>query len=339
MRYLPLTLLLTGALAAQSVVVPNANETVRGTAQLNSIIRNLNNPRSYQCGINAAELAGIPIGSVLTGISLRFSVLGTNTASWPPADVQWNDYDIYVGPANPTATWTGDPSLNFAGQPVLVRSGPMVLDAGSFSNTSPTAPLPNAWSEFYFDFQVPYLYLGGDLAMLFSHPGSTDPALALYPETVVSNAATYGVGRSQSIYPAGTASTATTFYVMRVHYGYGVGCAGSSGTAPVLVQSGNTTGGLGGTIRLQVGNMPASSLAALMFGFGPTQIPLGNGCTVLLANSFATVFGISNHNGRYALPVPVPAGLLGGFEVQGAIFDPNTPVGYALTNAVTPQAL
>lgn len=324
-----------GPAISQSVVVPNANATTRGTAQLNSIIRNAGNPRSYQYGVNAAELAGIPPGSVLTGVSLRFMVFASNTASWPPADIAWNTYDIYAGPAAPIAGWGGDPNLNFAAPPTQVRTGPMILDAGSFTNTSPAAPQPNEWSEFYFDFQVPYLYLGGDLAFLFSHPGSTDAATALYPETVASSAATYGAARNQSVYPAGTASTGTTFYVMRLHYGYGFGCAGSNNLTPVLVQSGDTQGGLGGTINLQIANAPANSAAAFVFGLGAASSPLPNGCTLLL-NPISTLFTFTNSKGRVALPLGIPAAVQAAFNVQGGVLDAGAPGGFSVTNAVSP---
>jgi len=339
--HLPSTVLLSSlfaaGLAAQSVVVPNANATVRGTGQLNSIVRNAANPRSYQYGVNAAELAGIPPGSVLTGVSLRFMAFGSNSASWPAADITWTTYDIYAGPAAPIASWGGDPNANFAAPPQLVRTGPMVLDAGSFTNTNPPAPTPNAWSEFYFDFQVPYLYLGGDLAFLFSHPGSTDPAQAQYPETVVSSAATYGAARNQSVYPAGTASTATTYYVMRIHYGYGMGCPGANNLTPVLVQSGDTTGGLGGTIVLQVANAPANGVGALVFGLGPVSLPLGNGCT-LLTNPVATLLVLTNAKGRAPYSFQVPPGVQAAFNVQGAVLDPLAPGGYSMSNAVSPAA-
>lgn len=329
--------LLSGTLLAQSVVVPNANATTRGTAQLNSIIRNAANPRTYQYGVNAGELAGIPLGSVITGVSLRFSILASNPISWPAADITWNNYDILVGPANPTTTWVADPMLNFTTPPVVARSGPMTLDAGSFSNVVPPAPTPNPWSEFYFDFQQPYLYLGGDLAMLFSHPGSNDPALAQYPETVTSDANVHGVGRSQNIYPAGTATAATTFYVMRIHYGYGAGCAGSNNQTPVLVQSGDTQSGLGGTIQLQIANAPAGSAAALMFGLGSAFLPLPNGCN-LLVNPLSTLIVFSNANGRAPYAFQVPPAVQAAFNVQGAVLDVGASGGYSLTNGVQPTA-
>jgi len=331
------TAVLGCAMAAQSVVVPNANANTRGTSQLNSIIRNAANPRTYQYGINAAELAGMPVGSVITGVSLRFMVFGSNTASWPAADIPWTTYDIYAGPAIPTASWVADPMLNFAAPPAVVRTGPMTLEANSFTNTNPPAPLPNAWSEFYFDFQTPYLYLGGDVALLFSHPGSTSTLTALYPEVVASSAATHGVARVQSVYPTGVATTVSTFYVMRIHYGYGFGCPGTSGTAPVLVQNGNTEGGLGGTIRLQIGNAPAATLAVLVCGLGAAGTPLPNGCS-LLVNPVSTLFLITDSLGRAAYSMSIPPAIQAAFNAQGGVLDSGAPGGYTVTNGVSPMA-
>ncbi len=337
MRHLTLSsVLLASSLFAQSVVVPNANATTLGTSQLNSIIRNALNPRTYQYGINAAELAGIPIGSVITGVSVRFMVFASNPLSWPPADILWNNYDISIGPATPTATWVANPALNFSAPPQQVRSGPMTLDAGTLSNLGIPAT-PNPWSEFYFDFQVPYLYLGGDLALLFSHPGSTDPATALYPEVVVSNAATYGVARVQSIYPAGVATAATTYYVMRIHYGYGTGCAGSATTAPVLVQNGNTSGGLGGNIRLTLANAAPNGIGVFALGFTPLSVPLGGGCTLLTTPDILSL-ALTNSKGRATLDIPIPPAAIGSFFAQAAMLDPLSALGLALTNGVSPAA-
>ena len=328
-------LVLSTGLLAQSVVVPNANATTLGTAQLNSIIRNAANPRTYQYGINASELAGVPIGSVITGVSLRFMVFASNPPSWPPADILWNTYDISVGPATPTASWVADPMLNFSSPPQQVRSGPMTLDAGTFQNLGVPAT-PNPWSEFYFDFQNPYLYLGGDLAMLFSHPGSSDPLAPPFAEVVNANAAAHGVSFSQAVYPAGTALATNTFYVMRIHYGYGTGCAGSATTAPVLVQNGNTNGGLGGNIRLTLANAAPNSIGVFALGFSQLNVPLGGGCTALVSPDLLFL-AITNSKGRATLDIPIPPAVLGSFFAQGAMLD-NSPLGLALTNGVSPAA-
>ena len=320
---------------AQSVVVPNANATTRGTSQLNTIIRNAGFPRTYQYGINAAELTGIPIGSTITGVSLRFQAFAANTVSWPPADITWTNYDIWVGPATPTATWVADPMQNFSATPQQARSGPMTLDAKVFSNQNLPAPTPNPWAEFFFSFQNQFLYLGGDLAMLFSHPGSTDPNVALYPETVASSAATYGVGRTQPIYPVGAATTVTTFYVMRVHYGFGVGCPGTT-SVPNLVQNGDTTGGAGGAILLQSGNTAPAAPVIFVLGFTTTNVPLPGGCTLLVTPD-ATSFALADTKGRANLTINVPPAITGSFFGQAVILDPAAG-SLATTNGVSPSA-
>lgn len=331
--------LLGTSLFAQSVIVPAANATVRSGTQLNSILRNAGNPRTYMLGTSAAELAGIPVGAMIQGISVRFSNLTSNPLSWPGADITWNNYDILVGPCIPLASFTGNLLANFQGQPTQVRTGSMVLPAGSFSNVSPTGTTPNPWSEFYFDFQVPHLYLGGDLAFLFSHPGSNDTALAMYPETVAANAAAHGVGFAQSVYPASsaTAAAATTFYVHRVHYGYGTGCPGTNQLVPMLVEGQDTSGGLGGSILLTVANAPASAPCILGFGFGSTPVPLPNGCT-LLTVPVGTVFLLLSPLGRGALSLAVPPGVLARIEAQAFVFDLGASGGFTVTNGVSPTA-
>lgn len=316
---------IAAVLPAQSVVVPAANATVRGSSQLNSIIRNAANPRTYMFGINAGELAGIPVGAAINGLSLRFMPFGSNSASWPAADIVWNNF-------------TGNFMANFAAVPVQVRSGPMVLPAGSFTNTNPPAPGVNAWSTFYFDFQVPYVYTGGDLALLFSHPGSTDTATAQYPEVVASSAGTHGVAYVQSVYPVGTAGAVSTFYVHRLHFGFGSGCPGSGGKVPNLVQSQNTHGGLGGPIRLAIGNGPASGVGLVALGFVNVPIPLGNGCT-LVTVPVASSLLLLDAAGNGAFTLNVPPGAVGSLLAQAVVIDSGAPGGFTVSNGVTPQAL
>ncbi|MBK8979026.1 MAG: hypothetical protein IPM29_24280 [Planctomycetes bacterium] len=319
------------SLAAQSVVVPNANATTRGTTQLNTIIRNAANPRTYMLGINASELAGIPVGAMINGVSLRFQAFGSNAATWPAQDILWTDYEIYAGPCIPTATFTGSFLANFVSQPLMVRDGPMVLPANSFTNTSPPSPTPNDWSEFYFDFQVPFAYQGGDLGLLFSHPGSTDPATAQYPETVPSSSGTHGVAFTQSTFPVGTGGVSTAFYVHRLHYGYGTGCPGTGGLTPVLVQNQNLVGG--GTALFTLSNCPANAPAAFVFGVGQANIPLFNGCTLLTlpAVSAGTLL---DANGRGRIPLVLLPSTIGVMSVQGAVIDAGGPAGFTTSNGV-----
>ncbi|MFO1077434.1 MAG: hypothetical protein U1E73_06885 [Planctomycetota bacterium] len=144
-------------------------------------------------------------------------------------------------------------------------------------------------------------------------------------------------GRKMTKRSAGTATTVTTFYVMRIHYGFGTGCPGTGGQTPVLVQSGNTEGGLGGTINLQIANAQPGSAEAIVFGLVGLGLPLPNGCT-LLVNPIGLVIVFANANGRAAWPFSVPPAVQAAFLVQGAVLDPGAVGGYALTNGVAPSA-
>jgi hypothetical protein len=341
MSRLPALLAITVAtlapLEAQSVVVPNANANTRGTSQLNTLVRNSGNPRTYMLGINATELTGIPLGATINGVSFRFQVFTSNSPSWPVNPITWTDYQVFAGPVIPPAAFTGNFMANFTGTPVQVRSGPMTLPANTYTNTSPPAPAPNAWGEFYFDFQTPYVHVGGDLGLLFSHPGSTDTSVAQYLGTVASSAAGHGVALTQSTYPVGTGGASTTFCIPRIHYGFGRGCPGTGGRIPNLVQSGNTSGGLGGTILMTTTNAPALAPAIYLLGRSRASIPLPNGCTVLTTPIFTLVVPLDG-NGTGAVPLSVPPGVIGGFTVQSVVVDLGAPLFLTVTNGIEPSA-
>jgi hypothetical protein len=125
MRIAALLCLCTTSVLAQSVVVPAASANTSGTSGLNTLTRNSGNPRTYMLGVNASELAGIPVGEMIVGVSFR-AYSGT-AAAWPVADVSWSDYEVSVGPCIPTTTFTTTFASNFLVPPVLVRDGAMVI--------------------------------------------------------------------------------------------------------------------------------------------------------------------------------------------------------------------
>lgn len=334
----PLALLaLCALLPAQSVVVPNANATNSSTGVLNNPLRELNMPRTYMMGINAAELAGIPPGSLINGVSMRAGHTTSNPALWPAADVVWNDYEVTVGNVLPTNTWSLTFANNWVGTPVQVRSGRMVVPAGTYENIVP-APTANPWGEFYWDFQVPFQYFGGDLGILFTHPGST-ATTSIFLEQVAANSAAHGQAMVfATAFRAPTASSQNyVFCVLRVHYGYGnpAGCPGTGGMAPNLVQSGDVTGG--GTILLTVANAPPHVAALQVFGFGSIAVPLPNGCD-LLTPPVSTLLTLLDHNGMGRVAITVPPGITGSFNAQAFVLDSGAPGGFTATNGVEPAA-
>ena len=321
---------LVSALCGQSVTVPAASETARGVSGLNTLTRGSANPRTYMLGINATQLAGIPSGSVIVGVSFRSNITTSNPATWPAADTTWSTYDVQVGPAIPTATWTTTFATNFASTPQTVRTGPMLITTGTYANnTALPAPQPNPWGDFFWDFQKPYVYTGGDLAIYFSHPGSNN-ATALFIDTVANNATTYGVSYSASTQSA-TTGALSSFCIPRIHYGYGAGCPGTGGQTPVLVQTKDIQGG--GTVTFGVGNGLAGAPTVYAFGSGRTNISIGNGCT-LLTLPLATLSVALDANGRNALSFTLPSGLAAIVNVQSFSLDAGGNGGLTSSNAV-----
>lgn len=329
--------ILSAGLCAQSVVVPNASATTAGSLVLNNPLRNSGNPRTYMLGINATELVGIAPGSLIVGISMRAGLTTTNPAVWPTTDVLFPDYEVLIGDVLPPANWSSTFLSNFTGTPLLARDGAMTVQAGAFTNSNPGVPNPNAWGTFFWDFQTPFVYTGGDLGIHLTHPGST-ASTGLFFEQVQSNSGVHGQAISTTGFQAPTAtSTNYAFCVTRIHYGYGPsgGCPGTGGMSPVLVQTENTNGG--GTMNLAIGNAPANGVAVYIWGLGRSVIPMANGCTLLTA-PVATTLALLDHNGRCDLPFVVPPGIVAQFNVQAAVLDSGNPAGFTLSNGVEPQA-
>jgi hypothetical protein len=332
--YLSLLAFTCGDILAQSVVVPNANANVRGVAGLNTLTRDTGNPRTYMLGYPATELAGIPPGSIITGVSFRSDMTpGFNAPTWPPVDTTWSNYEVTVGYAVPPGSWTGTFANNFMNTPiapVLVRTGPMVIEPGSFTfNGSLPPPVPNRFSDFFWDFQKPFPYIGGDLGILFTHPGSNQTG-AYYLDYINSAAAT-GVGFSTTTFQAAS-GTSTVFCITRIHYGYGGGCPGTGGMVPNLVQTNDVTGG--GSVSFAIGNAVANGIALYVVGARPSSVMLSNGCTLLTTPTILIPAGLSA-KGRNTLATSFPPGLSLTAYVQAFVVDAGAPGGFAATNGTT----
>lgn len=312
-----------GSALAQSVIVPNSAASVGTGNTVNTLLRNAGNPRTYQMGIAAAELAGIPVGSVVTGLSFRGAVSTANPAAWPPSDTTWTNYDVTIGNGIPLGTWTGTYATNFSGTPVAARSGAMVIETGVFPNTA-VLPAPNAWGEFYWDLQKPFVYTGGDLAILFAHNGSSQATSALYLEYNISPPNT--IAYSSAAYPSTSGTVNTAFCVIRIHYGYGSGCPGTGGMVPNLVLTNDVKGG--GTATFAAANGLASAPAAFVIGANQLSVSLPFGCTLLNDAVVAVPTTLSNY-GRAKISGTFPAGVAGVVYGQLFVVDAGAPFGIA----------
>ena len=96
----------------------------------------------------------------------------------------------------------------------------------------------NPFDTFYFAFQQPYTYKGGDLVILITHDGN-NVASAIYQERMADSPTTYGVGQYASTYNATTATVPGNGpMVTRIHFGHTITvCTGSGGLPPLLILS------------------------------------------------------------------------------------------------------
>ena len=264
-----LALILVVSTGAQSVITPNSYANTNTGLVLNSLTRQMT--RTFQMGIAASELSSIPKGALITGLSLRAGTTTSNPATWPATNAVWKNYDITLAEAaNSFSNWSTTFAANMK-NPIQVRSGPFTIPAKTWANLG--TPGPNAFDTFYFDFQKPYPYMGGDLVVYITHDGN-NASSALYMARANNAPTSYGVGHYASTYNATTWTSTTGPQITRFHYGYGpTGCAVKQ---PLLI----TTGDLKtpGTVNFAVTNAKPNSVGGMVVGLLKTTVPLPGGC-------------------------------------------------------------
>ncbi len=141
--------------------------------------------RSHSGLSRRQALGGLPVGASITELRFRLDTNATITV-FPTNTVTWSDYEVTLAQAaNPISGM----STNFASNllsPVLVKSGALSLSPNSFT----TSASPNPFGSLVV-FDTPYVYQGGDLVMLFRHPGS-DSASTAFLDALNSSTPGYG---------------------------------------------------------------------------------------------------------------------------------------------------
>lgn len=224
LRLLATAVLGSGA-AAQFTVFPNGLATTAGPTSNGIftappiIINGLGSSRTLQVQIAASQLAGLPpSGTRITGLAFRLANVAGTPASWPPpGGFLFSQFDITISPAiNTVATMSTTFSSNnfptiFGVGPTVVRSGPLLIPAGSFT----TGASPNPFG-FEIPFAVPFTYVtsnGNDLVFTIRFAAG-----ALSPVPVALDAANQGVFGAALSGISNTATTGafTTVPVMRL---------------------------------------------------------------------------------------------------------------------------
>jgi hypothetical protein len=160
----------TSAAAQVVVVVPNIYTSTTGSGLSQVLIGIQGNPRTSQFIWNANQLAGL-IGMQITGVNYRLHTAIPN--GYPLQTTTWSDYRISMGPSVTPSLATGTYASNFLTTPTLVRSGPLSVPPFAW-NTGGSGSTPDPWGVFI-PFDTPFVYTGGPLGMLFTHPGSNNP--------------------------------------------------------------------------------------------------------------------------------------------------------------------
>jgi hypothetical protein len=156
---------LAGALPAlaDTFVVPPAYQNTVGTGTFLGPLAT--SQRAYQLLIHEDQLVGM-VGFDITGLTFRAPA--SSTGAWPVADVNIENYDILVSPSVPPSERSFIFAMNATGPQVQVRSGPLLIPAGSY----PFGSSPNGFGP-AIEFAQPYAYTGGHLLVEIRHTGFT----------------------------------------------------------------------------------------------------------------------------------------------------------------------
>ncbi len=178
-------LTLAGTSSAQIFgVVPNAFAGVAGTG---TFLYMVTTGRTYQHLMNGNQLGAFN-GMLLNGIQWRLPM--SATATWPPVDVSFANFDVYIGPGVAPSARSTTFANNYSGPVTQVRSGPLTIPAGSF----PITGTPRDFGlQIEFD---PYLYTGGHLTIEVRHTGMVGTTTTRSFDANTTSTAGYGTDYS-----------------------------------------------------------------------------------------------------------------------------------------------
>ncbi len=118
-------------------------------------------------------------------------------------------------------------------------------------------------------------------------------------------------------------------------YDYGTGCGGAGTDTSLTAFRAPRLGDAAFHLDLRADARQQPALIGI--GFGSGSAPLGNGCTLLLQNPLATWLSATDADGFWhqSLPLPGVLALRGwGLFAQGAVLDPASPGGFAMTQGL-----
>lgn len=148
---------------------------------LSTVLRSA--PRTYEEYLAASNFASITTPTLFTGMQFRLAlgtVSGVPVGTWPSQALAFTQYDIQLSVASAQLVADGEylsaaPTFaSYQGANVTtVRSGPLVITPGSFTNNGNASPNPFG---FTINFTTPYLFMPGDSLVVLIRLSGYTPA-------------------------------------------------------------------------------------------------------------------------------------------------------------------
>lgn len=201
---------------ALSIILPNTAASAEG-ATTSSATGGVLGTGAFtnQFLFTSGLLSTIPVGYQIEGIQVRADGASA-TGSYPVTNLVWSNFDITLAEAAVSITTFGTSAgatvANNMLSPQQVRSGPLTINALSFSDTGSG---PNPFGPLI-TFDTPYLYQGGDLILLISHSTAT------------------GTGFAVDATGTGFGYTGTSLFAQRTSTTYGATTVNTTTAAPVV---------------------------------------------------------------------------------------------------------
>lgn len=194
---------------ADETVVPLTLSGADGSGGLSTPLTS--GPRTIQWIISRTQLAGVPVGSVITGMSYRVDAGG---AAWPVNPVTFSQYDISIGSSlKPPASASLTFAANAGPDTIVARSGPITFAAGALPAGSP-APF-----GVFVAFANRFVYTGGDLCITLRHAGNANQATCFTDAITTSDPLSSEIAATADFASAtGTAGSKTNAPVLRLRF-------------------------------------------------------------------------------------------------------------------------
>jgi len=183
----------SGSALGQSVqTLPPANEAVAGSS--NNLIPLGSSPGGRFLTLYAADqLAGIPVGSVITG--LQFRQRNAETLPWPNPAANIVDYEIWLAQSTRTPATLSSTFADNLQNPKQVRDGEFAVALNAYPGGAASGSTPEGWGPLI-SFQNFYVYQGGTLALEIRTTGGGLPQQ--YADAESSSASLAGLGTTIS---------------------------------------------------------------------------------------------------------------------------------------------